>query len=105
MTDELKIPPPCFVFMEGDILEVTDTSMRVKFPVKPEYQNPFGYMQGGFLVAAMDNTIGPLSFIVADPSVTIQLNTSFIRPVTPQTDYIIVEAWLKEKTALWDLAW
>lgn len=94
----LKIPPPIFLDMEGEMLESGDTFMKIRFPVKERYQNPFGYMQGGMIVAAMDNTIGPLSFIVAPPNVTTQLNISYIRPVTQETEYIIVEATVKEQT-------
>ncbi|GAB4345400.1 MAG: hypothetical protein Kow00117_22940 [Phototrophicales bacterium] len=94
----LKIPPPIFLDMEGEVLDSGENFMKIRFPVKERYQNPFGYMQGGMLVAAMDNTIGPLSFMVAPPNVTTQLNISYIRPVTAETPYIIVEATVKEQT-------
>lgn len=94
----LQIPPPIFLDMEGEVLELTDNFIKTRFPVKERYQNPFGYMQGGMVVAAMDNTIGPLSFTVAPPNVTTQLNISYIRPVTPDMAYIFVEATVKEKT-------
>ncbi|MDX1993058.1 MAG: PaaI family thioesterase [bacterium] len=95
----LEIPPKVFLDMEGEMLEyIEGKSLRVRFPVKERYQNPLGYMQGGMIVAAMDNTIGPLSYLVAPPSVTTQLNTSYIRPVTPQDAYIEVVAILVERT-------
>jgi uncharacterized protein (TIGR00369 family) len=94
----LQIPPPIFLMMEGEILEMSDTTLKAKFPVKADYRNPFGYMQGGMLVAAMDNTMGPLSFTAAPPNVTTQLNTTYIRPVTADDAYIIVEATVTQKT-------
>ena len=50
------------------------------------------------IVAAIDNTLGPLSFLVALPSVTTQLNTSYIRPVTAQVVHIIITGRVLERT-------
>jgi len=80
----LKLPPPCFEEMQAELLEYVDgQSMTIKFPVQERYQNPLGFMQGGFLLAAVDNTIGPLSYLVAPPSVTTTLNCTYLRPVPP----------------------
>lgn len=94
----LKIPPPVFLDMAGEIIEASDTTYRVRFPVKERYQNPLGYMQGGMLVAAIDNAVGPLSFTVAEPSVTTQLNVTYLRPATPEISHIIVTATFTERT-------
>lgn len=96
----LQLPPKIFLEMEGEILEMDleARTMKAKFPVKARYQNPMGYMQGGMITAAIDNTFGPLSFMVAPPSVTTQLNTSFIRPVKPDDEFIYVEAQVTELT-------
>ncbi|MFW5748576.1 MAG: PaaI family thioesterase [Chloroflexota bacterium] len=94
----LKLPPPVFELLGGEFLETTETSMKARYPVRESYQNPFGYMQGGLLSAIMDNTIGPLSILVAPPSVTTQFNTTYLRPVTPDDDHLIVVAELLERT-------
>jgi uncharacterized protein (TIGR00369 family) len=94
----LKIPPPIFQLLEGEVLEVTDTSMTTRYPVKPDYQNPFGYMQGGILAAVIDNTIGPLSFLIAPPSVTTHFNISYVRPVGEDQSFITVKGKLTHKT-------
>jgi uncharacterized protein (TIGR00369 family) len=94
----VEIPPKCFVDMEAEVIAQGENRLRVRFPVRPRYQNPMGYMQGGYIVAAIDNTIGPLSFLVAPPNVTTQLHTSYVRPVPPTETYIEVEASLMEKT-------
>ncbi len=95
----IKIPPNVFMEMEGELIEYKPgKSLTVKFPVKEKYQNPFGYMQGGMVVAAVDNTIGPLSMLEASPSVTSQLNTTFIRPIGADQDYIYITAEVIEKT-------
>ena len=96
---KLELPPKVFADMEGEFVEYQEGQMlRVRFPVKARYQNPMGHMQGGVIVAAIDNTLGPLSFLVAPPSVTTQLNTSYIRSVTAQDEYIIVTGRVLERT-------
>lgn len=97
--DGLEFPPKIILDMEGDLFDyVEGKSLRGRFPVKERYQNPAGHMQGGMIVAAIDNTIGPLSFIAGQPNATTQLNTSFIRPVTRDEAYIDVEAVVLERT-------
>ena len=50
------------------------------------------------IVAAMDNTFGPLSYMVAPPSVTTHINATYIRPVTADDTYIDVTATVVEIT-------
>lgn len=93
------IPPPCLVDMEGEFLEYEE-GLRLKmcFPVLPRYRNPMGNMQGGYIVAALDNTLGPFSYLIAPPSVTTSLNTQYLRPAPANDPYIVCEAWLVERT-------
>ncbi len=91
--------PPCFLTMEGELIAYEPGRMlTARFPNRERYENPLRFMQGGFIVAAIDNAIGPLSYSIA-PSVTIQLNTSYIRPVTPADTHIEVTARLEERTS------
>lgn len=95
----LQIPPPCLLDMQGEFVEyVEGQSLTVRFPVLPRYQNPMGHMQGGFIVAALDNTLGPFSYLIAPPSVTTSLNTQYLRPVTAQETAITCTARLVERT-------
>ena len=55
-------------------------------------------MQGGYIVAALDNTLGPFSYLIAPPSVTSSLNTQYLRPVTRETSFIVCVARLTERT-------
>lgn len=91
---DLRIPPRSFEEMEATVraFDAADETLRVRFPVQARYENPTGVMQGGFLCAALDNTLGPLSYLVAPPSATTQMNVTFLRPVAPQHAYIEVEA-------------
>lgn len=96
----LNFPPPCFTTMGGEFLvfDAQAKRLRVRFPVKGEFENPMGYMQGGLIVGAIDNTVGPLTFLVAPPSVTTQMNTTYIRPITPDLSHFEVEAVVTEQT-------
>jgi uncharacterized protein (TIGR00369 family) len=91
---ELQIPPPIFVEMGAEIVAVNlaEKSLTVKFPVQRRYQNPMGYMQGGMIATAVDNVIGPLSFLVAPPSVTKTLTMDYLRPIPADMAEITVTA-------------
>lgn len=84
----------CFTSMRGEFLafDKHQNELTAKFPFLKEQRNPLGCMQGGFIVAAMDNTLGPLCFLGSTPGVTTQLNVSYVRPVTPNDEYIWVKA-------------
>lgn len=93
----LQIPPPIFVEMGGEFvdLDMDQKSLTVRFPVQERFQNPMGYMQGGMIAAAVDNVIGPLSFMVAPPNVTKTMEMTYLRPISPTLDEITVVAWLE----------
>jgi len=65
-------------------LDMTALTTRVQFDGKREFTNPAGYIQGGYLCAMMDDTIGMLATMKTGtekfPS-TIDLHTTFLRPV------------------------
>lgn len=95
----LVIPPPCLLDMQGEAFEYEEgVSLRVRFPVLPRYRNPMGHMQGGFIVAALDNTLGPFSYLIAPPSVTSSLNTQYLRPVSAKESFITCSARVVERT-------
>ena len=96
----LQIPPPCLTGMGAEPVDYRDgESLVMRFPVRPEYANPLGYMQGGFLVAALDNTLGPFSYLIAPPSVTSRLSIDYLRPVPPGMPWIECEARLLQRTS------
>lgn len=96
----LKIPPPCLTGMQAEPLEYEDGQwLSMRFPVLAQYQNPLGYMQGGFIAAALDNTLGPFSYLVAPPSVTSHLAIEYLRPVPPGMAYIDCIARLVTRTS------
>lgn len=90
----LKLPPPVFVDMTGEFVDfdIEARTLTVRFPVQERYQNPMGYMQGGMIAAAIDNAIGPLSFIVAAPNVTKTMEVTYLRPIPASVKEITVVA-------------
>jgi acyl-coenzyme A thioesterase PaaI-like protein len=68
-----------------------------QFPVLESYLNPYGTMQGGMVAAAVDNTLGPLSVLIAPPNVTRHLEMTYSRPVTLVMGHIVVSARLLER--------
>ena len=95
----IEIPPKAFIDMDAEIIDYSQgESLTARFPIKDRYQNPLGFMQGGIIVAAIDNTVGPLSFLIAPPSFTTHLNTTYIRPVAPKDGFIEVKASVVEIT-------
>lgn len=99
-SENLKLPPPIFTGMGGEIIDLNldQKTLTARFPVKNEYQNPQGFMQGGMIAAAIDNTIGALSFIVAPPNVTQSLELRYLHPVPESMPYITVSASLAEQS-------
>lgn len=101
--DHYAFPPPVFVAMQGEFLEIDLDSgtLTVRFPVLERHLNPYGTMQGGMIAAAVDNTLGPLSVLVAPPNVTRRLEMAYSRPVTPDLGQIVVTSKLIERKDRW----
>ena len=90
----LVIPPPCFVDMRGEILDVDAEAGRlvVRFPNQARFRNPVGFMQGGMIGAALDNVFGPLTYLMGWTALTTQLQVRFLKPVTPDIEAVTVRA-------------
>jgi len=101
--DQYAIPPPVFTAMAGRFVAVDlDVGTLIaRFPVRESYLNPYGTMQGGMVAAALDNTLGPLSMLVAPPNVTRRLEITYSRPVTVDVGSILVDARLVERQRRW----
>lgn len=97
--DGLRLPPPAFEAMGGTFLlfDPDEARLRVRFDALDPFRNPMGHLQGGAIAMAVDNGIGPLSYLVAPPSATTELVTTYLRPVTAEDAAIEVEAWLVER--------
>jgi len=78
--------------MQGEFLmfDPQAGTLTTRFPILPGYLNPYGTMQGGFIAAAVDNTLGPLSMLIAPPNFTRHLEMKYSQPVTPDLEHILV---------------
>jgi acyl-coenzyme A thioesterase PaaI-like protein len=85
--------------MEGEFLELDldAGSLTARFPILESWLNPYGTMQGGMMATAVDNTLGPLSILVASPNVTRHLEMTYSRPATLDMGHVIVSARLLER--------
>jgi acyl-coenzyme A thioesterase PaaI-like protein len=98
-TDNIDFPPPVFEAMQGEVLDF-DAKLKTihnRFPILAEQLNPYGNMQGGMISAAIDNTIGPLSMLVASPNFTRYMKVKYSKMIAPELDYIYVTAYFLEQ--------
>ena len=97
--NDYLFPPPVFVDMQGEFVEfaLESGSLTTRFPILNRYLNPYGSMQGGMVAAAVDNTLGPLSVVVAPVNVTRTLEMKYSQPVMPEMGFILVKAELVER--------
>jgi uncharacterized protein (TIGR00369 family) len=61
-------------------------SIEVEFEGKEEFVNPAGNIQGGFLAAMLDDTMGPAisaTLAAGEFAPTLQLNVQFLSPARP----------------------
>lgn len=88
----LTIPPKCHFLLGGKTVEyINRKSLSKIFTVKPEFTNPINILQGGILVAFMDDTIGPLSYAIAKaPIVTTALNINYVRSVGENQKVLVI---------------
>lgn len=60
--------------------------IEVRFTAGEQFTNPMGNVQGGFLTAMLDETMGPalVATLAADEfAPTLELKVSFLRPARP----------------------
>jgi len=93
------LPPESFSIMQAEIIEYSEDekSILVKMPVLKLWLNPYGTMQGGLIVGAMDNAVGPLSMLVAPLNMTRNIDSKLIKAITMDTKNIFVRARLVEQ--------
>jgi uncharacterized protein (TIGR00369 family) len=83
-----KPAPPAAATLGFKLLDIDPEqgTIRVQFDGKDEFLNPMGNIQGGFLCAMLDDTLGP-ALVATLPkdhfAPTIELKVNFIRPAKP----------------------
>ena len=92
--------PPAAVFLGWKALDLQPGRARVQYAARPDFCNPHGAIQGGFLAAMLDDAMGPALFttLPADQfAPTIEMKVNFVRPSRPGP--IIAEGTLVQKTS------
>lgn len=80
--------PPCAETLGWEVVEArpADGWIRIRFEGRPEFTNPAGFIQGGFLAAMLDDTMGPAMFVYSEGRLftpTIEMHVSFLAPARP----------------------
>jgi len=80
--------PPCAKQLGWHLLDARpdDGWIRIGFDGKPEFCNPAGFVQGGFLSAMLDDTTGPAVFAMTDGrlyTATVSMTVNFLAPAKP----------------------
>jgi uncharacterized protein (TIGR00369 family) len=83
-----KPPPPAAALLGFELLAIDEAkgAIRVRFAARPEFANPIGVVQGGFLAAMLDDTLGPALQSTLGPdqfAPTLELKVNFISPARP----------------------
>jgi acyl-coenzyme A thioesterase PaaI-like protein len=93
------LPPESFTVMQSRILDFDpkEKTIAITMPILDFTLNPFNTMQGGMIVAALDNAVGPLSILTFPFNVTRRFTTEYIKPLTKEIKNIFIEARFIEK--------
>jgi len=97
--DKYLIPPPVFKVFKGEFLafDPENKTLSARFPILKDYLNPYGALQGGVIAALIDNTVGPLSILVAPPNVTRRMEVKYSKPIKPDLENITIKSRLVER--------
>lgn len=81
--------PPAYAELLGmRPLHVEPGHVRLEFRATEQFLNPAGVVQGGFITAMLDETMGPTALSALGPGhgvPTLELKVSFLQPVHPGT--------------------
>ena len=78
--------PPAAALLGWKALELEPGHVRVRYTARPEFGNPQGAIQGGFLAAMLDDAMGPALFTLLGAeqfAPTIEIKVNFLRPARP----------------------
>jgi uncharacterized protein (TIGR00369 family) len=85
-------PPPAAVLLGWKLVEVDPDAgtIEVAFTATEQFLNPAGDVQGGFLAAMLDDTLGPALVATlgeGEWAPTVDLQVQFLRPAKPGALY------------------
>jgi uncharacterized protein (TIGR00369 family) len=81
-----KKRPPCSETVGMKLVAVNQAEMtaRFEFEARPEFANPTGAIQGGFLAAMLDEAMSATAIIASNVTMnapTLEMKISFLRPL------------------------
>ena len=81
-----KKRPPCSETLGMQLTGVDQAKMvsRFAFEARPEFANPSGAIQGGFVAAMLDEAMGTAAIIASNVTMnapTLEMKISFLRPL------------------------
>src|SRR6516162_8288298 len=81
-------PPPAAVLLGWELVSIDPEAgtIEVTFTATEQFLNPIGAIQGGFLAAMLDDTLGPALVAMLGPrqfAPTTDLHVQFLRPARP----------------------
>ena len=81
-------PPPAAGVLGWELVSVDPDAgtIEVAFAASEQFLNPIGVIQGGFLAAMLDDTLGPALVATLGPgefAPTTDLHVQFLRPARP----------------------
>lgn len=88
MIEGRQPPPPAAKLLGWQLvaLDAEKGEISVSFDARPDFVNPVGTVQGGFIAAMLDDTMGPAAAAFLggqDFAQTLELKTSFLRAARP----------------------
>jgi uncharacterized protein (TIGR00369 family) len=80
--------PPCAELLDWRMLEADIEAgwVRIAFEGSRQFLNPAGFIQGGFLAAMLDDSMGPAVFTMTRGALytaTIDMHVSYLAPARP----------------------
>ncbi len=81
-----KKRPPCTDTLGMQLIAVDQAAMvtRFAFEARPEFANPTGAIQGGFICAMLDEAMSTAAIIASNVTMnapTLEMKVSFLRPL------------------------
>lgn len=95
-----NFPPKVANLLNGELVDYEEgKSMTMRFPIKPEFDNPFHITFGGIYGMFFDMVFGPFSSIETGVGTTsLDLNISFLKPISTADQYVTVIASIVSKS-------
>jgi len=80
--------PPCASTLGWELVSADSSlgTVHIRFEARPEFRNPGGTVQGGFVAAMLDEVLGSVVLVKSEGAfftATIDLNVQFVAPVHP----------------------